>query len=387
MKTAAIIVAAGRGTRVGGSVPKQYANLAGRSVIAWTLSAFARHEDVTHIQVAIHPDDTELYARATMPASSKLLPPVHGGATRQLSVLKGLEALSGRNIAKVLIHDAARPFVQQTTISTVISALDTDRGALAAVPLADTLKLCDETDHVADTIPRDKLWRAQTPQGFKFDDILAAHTSAAASGRDDFTDDAALAEWAGIPVKLVEDDNGNTKITTNADLTRANLLMNTLLTPHIGTGFDVHRFGPGNHVILGGVEIPHTHALQGHSDADVVLHALTDAVLGALGDGDIGQHFPPSDPKWKGAASHIFLQDAVNRVAIRGGQIANADVTVLCEAPKIGPHRDAIKARVANIMGLQPRRIGIKATTTEGLGFTGRQEGIAAMASVMLLLP
>lgn len=388
MTTAALIVAAGRGSRAGGNLPKQYATLASRSVIGRTVGAFASVDEITWIQVVIHPDDTELYSQALEPDSAKMLSPVYGGATRQISVMNGLEALSGRGITKVLIHDAARPFVQQATICKVISALnDGDgRGALAAVPLADTLKRADKSGQVSETIPRENLWRAQTPQAFHYDDILAAHRKAAQSGHRDFTDDSALAEWAGIPVTLIEDDSGNAKITTNTDLTRANQLMNVSLRPHIGTGFDVHRFGPGDHVILGGVKIPHTHALAGHSDADVVLHALTDAVLGALGDGDIGQHFPPSDPQWKGAASHIFLEDAVARVAARGGLIVNADVTVMCEAPKIGPHRDAIKTRVAAIMALDPANVGIKATTTEGLGFTGRREGIAATASVMLLM-
>ncbi len=396
MTTAALIVAAGRGTRAGGSLPKQYAMLAGAPVFVQCLQTFGSlqqalggNEKIDLMQVVIHPDDTEIYTRY---AGTSVLPPVHGGASRQLSVLSGLEALADHGITKVLIHDAARPFVSPRTIRNVIRALDKHAGALAAVPLADTLKRANAFGCVAETIPRAGLWRAQTPQGFRFDDILTAHRKAAAAGRDDFTDDAAIAEWAGLEVALVEDEATNTKITTEADLKVAERLTNANfypypLEPRIGTGFDVHRFTAGDHLILGGIQILHTHGLEGHSDADVVLHALTDAVLGALGDGDIGQHFPPSNPKWKGAASRIFLEDAVTRVIKRGGRIANADVTLLCEAPQIGPHREAMQRMIADIMGINPVRVGVKATTTEGLGFTGRREGIAAMASVMLLLP
>ena len=389
MTTAALIVAAGRGSRAGGPVPKQYACLANRTVLSWTLAAFQKIDAVEHIVVVIHPDDAARYEAAVLGDRRKLLSAAAGGATRQLSVLAGLEALTGAGISKVLIHDAARPFVSATIIHDVIAALDDNVGALAAVPLADTLKRAGPTGLVAETIARAGLWRAQTPQGFRFDEILAAHRKAAQAGHDDFTDDAAVAEWAGLPVVLVEDEATNTKITTAADLNSAELLMSpppSLAEPRTGTGFDVHKFTTGDHVMLGGVAIPHTHALEGHSDADVVLHALTDAILGALGDGDIGQHFPPSDPKWKGAASHIFLEDAVRRVAARGGRIANADVTVLAETPKIGPHRRAMQETIAGIMGIEPGRVGIKATTTEGLGFTGRREGIAAMASVMLII-
>lgn len=387
MTTAALIVAAGRGTRAGGAVPKQYAMLGGAPVFVQCLHTFGSLNEIDLLQVVIHPDDSSRYAAHTSTDAPKLLAPVLGGATRQLSVLAGLEALDGKGVRKVLIHDAARPFVSQATIRDVIQSLETYPGALAAVPLADTLKRAGADGCVTETIPRAGLWRAQTPQGFRFDEILAAHRKAAAAGRDDFTDDAAIAEWAGIPVTLVEDDAANAKITTQADLARANLLMSATLRPHTGTGYDVHRFTEGDHVMLGGVRIPHSQGLAAHSDGDVVLHALTDAVLGALGDGDIGQHFPPSDPKWKGAASHVFLRDAVRRAHERGGLIVNADVTVLAEAPRIGPHRDAMKVRIAGIMGIDPSRVGIKATTTEGLGFTGRREGIAAMAAVMLLLP
>ncbi|MCB1506024.1 MAG: bifunctional 2-C-methyl-D-erythritol 4-phosphate cytidylyltransferase/2-C-methyl-D-erythritol 2,4-cyclodiphosphate synthase [Hyphomicrobiaceae bacterium] len=391
--TAALIVAAGRGTRAGGDLPKQYARLADRTVLALTVEAFGNLAEIEHIQVVIHPEDGALYASALALSACRILAPVHGGATRQLSVLNGLEALENANkgITEVLIHDAARPFVQPDTVRQVIAALKTHPGALAAIPLADTLKRAGPAGLVAETVPRAGLWRAQTPQGFRLGDILAAHRKAAATGRDDFTDDASIAEWAGIPVAIVEDTPLNFKITTPLDLRMADKLISAPnlsgWLPATGTGFDVHRFTDGDHVMLGGLKIPHTQGVDAHSDGDVVLHALTDALLGALGDGDIGQHFPPSNPKWKGAASYIFLQDAVARVASRGGRITNADVTVLCEAPKIGPHRDAMKTKIAEIMGLDPTRVGIKATTTEGLGFTGRREGIAAMASIMLLLP
>ncbi len=390
MTTAALIVAAGRGSRVGGPVPKQYAMLGGAPVFVHAVRTFCALPEIDLVQVVIHPDDTPLYSGATANGPSKLLPAVHGGATRQLSVLAGLEALAAMGVAKVLIHDAARPFVSKATIRAVVAALEAHPAALAAVPLADTLKKAGNGGIVDDTVPRAGLWRAQTPQGFRFADILAAHREAAEQGRDDFTDDAAIAEWAGLDVALVEDDAANSKITTEADLRMAErqLTASTApLEPRTGTGFDVHRFTAGDHVWLGGVRIPHTHALEGHSDADVVLHALTDAILGALGDGDIGQHFPPSDPQWKGAASHIFLADAARRVSERGGRIANVDVTLLCEAPRVGPFRAEMQRTIAAILGLDVTRVGIKATTTEQLGFTGRREGIAAMASAMLLLP
>lgn len=398
MTTAALIVAAGRGSRAArpGDPPKQYALLAGTPLLRRTIDAFVGHPDIDLVQVVIHPDDTDAYF-ASAPDTSRILPPVTGGATRQSSVLCGLEALAAlpRDVRpeRVLIHDAARPFVPDATITAVVRALDRAAGALAAVALSDTLKRASAGLHVAETIPRAGLWRAQTPQGFHLDAILAAHRKAATQGLDDFTDDAAIGEWAGLGVAIVEDSTRNLKITTIDDLEAAERLMTSranmppLLEPRIGTGFDVHRFTAGDHVWLCGVRIPHTHALDGHSDADVGLHALTDALLGAIGDGDIGQHFPPSDPKWKGAASHLFLADARRRVEERGGRIANVDVTLLCEAPRIGPHRVAMQQTIAEILGIDTARVGVKATTTEQLGFTGRREGIAAMANALVLLP
>jgi 2-C-methyl-D-erythritol 4-phosphate cytidylyltransferase/2-C-methyl-D-erythritol 2,4-cyclodiphosphate synthase len=302
----------------------------------------------------------------------------------------GLEALAGAAPDQVLIHDAARPFVGHDVITRVIDALGTHAGAIAAEPVTDTLKRASAAGTIAETVDRGGLWRAQTPQGFRFAPILEAHRRAAGEGREDFTDDASLAEWAGIEVALVRGSSRNMKITHAEDLAMAETLLTAdlgSLEPRIGTGFDVHRFGPGDHVWLGGVRMAHTAGLVGHSDADVVLHALTDALLGAIGDGDIGAHFPPSDPKWKGAASRIFVEDAAARVAALGGRIANVDITLLCEAPRIGPHRDAMRASISRMLAIDVSRVGVKATTTEGLGFTGRGEGLAAMASATVLLP
>ena len=392
MSIAALIVAAGRGSRAGGELPKQYAEIAGAPVLSYTLKSFLSVDEVTDVQVVIHPDDSDHYRRAVAVEASRLWPPVPGGATRQASVLAGLEALSGVAPRLVLIHDAARPFVSPRVIRSVIDALSAEAGAIAAVPLADTLKRQGPGLAIAATVERAGLWRAQTPQGFRFREILAAHRRAAAAGLLDFTDDAAVAEWAGLTVTLVEDAAENTKITTAADLAAAAERLAPAaaagnLEYRTGTGFDVHRFAAGESVWLCGVEIPHDARLDGHSDADVGLHAQTDAILGALGDGDIGQHFPPGDPRWKGAASALFLADAARRVAARGGRVVNVDVTLLCEAPRIGPFRDAMKAAIGRTLGIGPDRVGVKATTTEGLGFTGRREGIAAMASATVALP
>ncbi len=395
MTVAALIVAAGRGTRAAGAAggPKQYVPLAGHAVLWHTLRAFVTHAAVDAVQVVIHADDRDLYADAIagLP-SAKLLPPVPGGATRQASVRAGLEALSHHAPRHVLIHDAARPFLGADVLDRLIAALTGHDAVLAAEPVADTLKRASAGGIIAGTVDRAGLWRAQTPQAFAFRAILDLHRQAADAGRHDFTDDAAIAEWAGTPVLLVEGSSRNSKITTAEDLRMAERLMGQSSTagamePRSGTGFDVHRFEAGDAVWLCGVRIPHTHKLEGHSDADVGLHALTDALLGAIGDGDIGQHFPPSDPKWKGAASHLFLEDAARRVRARGGRIVNVDVTLLCEAPRVGPHRDAMRAAVARMLGIDASRVGVKATTTEGLGFTGRREGIAAMAAASVMLP
>jgi 2-C-methyl-D-erythritol 4-phosphate cytidylyltransferase / 2-C-methyl-D-erythritol 2,4-cyclodiphosphate synthase len=391
LRIAALIVAAGRGTRASsgqGAGPKQYATIGGKAVLTRAIDAFARHPEITEIKVVIHSDDAELYERATSGSGfAKLSGVAIGGPSRQASVLRGLEALARSAPDVVLIHDAARPFVSAKTISNVIAALRESPAALAALPVTDTLKRTAGDGVVTETVARAGLWRAQTPQGFRFGPIIGAHREAAKKNLDTFTDDAAIAEWAGLKVAVVEDSTGNIKITTAEDLELADRQMTSTLEPRTGTGFDVHRFCEGDHVWLGGVKIPHTHKLEGHSDADVVLHALTDALLGAIGDGDIGQHFPPSDPKWKGAASRLFLEDAVRRVRDIGGRIGNVDITVLAEAPRIGPHRPAMQNLIGEVLGLPPNRVGIKATTMESMGFVGRREGIAAMASAMVFVP
>jgi 2-C-methyl-D-erythritol 4-phosphate cytidylyltransferase/2-C-methyl-D-erythritol 2,4-cyclodiphosphate synthase len=389
VRIAALIVAAGRGTRAGTELPKQYLRLGTTTVLDQAVAAFAGHPSVTTVQVVIHPDDREIYAASLSCLSPKIASPVVGGTSRQSSVRRGLAGLAASAPDLVLIHDAARPFVPAAVIDRVITALEYLPGAIPALPVADTLKRDTGARLVAQTVARDGLWRAQTPQGFRFSDILAAHDKAIGAGRDDFTDDAAIAEWAGLAVALVEGASENIKITTAADVSDARRKCEAAMQyePRIGTGFDVHRFAEGTSVWLCGVEIPHTHKLEGHSDADVGLHALTDALLGTIGDGDIGQHFPPSDPQWKGARSALFLEDAARRVRQRGGRIVNVDVTVLAEAPRIGPHRPAMQARIAEILGITPDRVGIKATTMEELGSIGRREGIVAMASALVLLP
>ncbi|MGE3065166.1 MAG: bifunctional 2-C-methyl-D-erythritol 4-phosphate cytidylyltransferase/2-C-methyl-D-erythritol 2,4-cyclodiphosphate synthase [Hyphomicrobiaceae bacterium] len=386
MTTAVLIVAGGGGTRAAkaGEPPKQYAAVAGKAVLTRTIGAFAAHPAIRHVQVVIRPQDEALYDAAIAGLADRLLPWVPGGATRRLSVLAGLDALAPLGPGRVLIHDAARPFVSAAVIDRVLAALDSHAGAIAALPLTDTLKRAGGDGLIAATVDRARLWRAQTPQGFRFEAILAAHR--ALDRNADPTDDAAVAEAAGLDVALVAGEAGNIKLTTRDDLDMAErILRQPGPDVRVGSGFDVHRFAPGDHVWLCGVRIAHTHTLEGHSDADVGLHALTDALLGTIGDGDIGTHFVNTDPRWKGAASHIFLAEAARRVGERGGRITNADVTLLCEAPKIGPHRDAMRARIAEVLAVAPERVSVKATTTEGLGFTGRREGIAAMASATVI--
>jgi len=381
LECVALIVAAGRGSRAGGGVPKQYRSLGGQAVLRWSLERFRRHARVSAVRTVIHPDDRALYDDAAR--GLDLLPPVNGGATRQESVRLGLESLADLAPAAVLIHDAARPFVDDATINRTLDALVHAPGAIAAVPVADTIKRGDGGRIVA-TVDRNGLWRAQTPQSFRFAEILAAHRAAAGA---ELSDDAAVAERAGLAVSLVTGSEMNAKITSEDDLQRAALIANAAFETRVGTGFDVHSFGPGDHVWLCGVKVPHTQALVGHSDADVALHALTDAILGALGAGDIGIHFPPGDPRWRGASSDKFLAHAQSLLAARGGALVHADVTIICERPKVGPHRAAMTERLAAILGVDPQRCSVKATTTEGLGFTGRGEGIAAQAVVTVRLP
>ncbi|WP_088342477.1 MULTISPECIES: bifunctional 2-C-methyl-D-erythritol 4-phosphate cytidylyltransferase/2-C-methyl-D-erythritol 2,4-cyclodiphosphate synthase [Rhodomicrobium] len=391
MRNAAIIVAAGRGTRVAGAEmrPKQYLPVGGQAVLARTLAAFLGHEGIDLVQAVIHPGDRALYDEiASALPSPKLLPPVDGGSSRQQSVLAGLDALEERAPDNVLIHDAARPFVPAAAIGRVIESLANSAASLAALPLSDTLK-AESNGLVSRTISRAGLWRAQTPQGFRFPAILEAHRVAAAVGRDDFTDDAAIAEWHGMDVALVLGAERNIKLTTMEDFELGERILASeapLREIRNGTGFDVHAFEPGDQVILCGVSVPHDSKLAGHSDADVGLHALTDALLGAIGAGDIGHHFPPSDPQWKGADSSVFLAHTAKLLAEAGGRIVNVDVTLICERPKIGPYREPMRERVAGILGIDVARVSVKATTTEGLGFTGRREGIAAMASATVEL-
>ena len=381
--TVALIVAAGRAERFGGGVPKQYLPLAGRPVLRHSIETFLAHPAVDAVRAVIQPEHRALYDAAT--AGLALLPPVDGGATRQRSVLNGLESLGELAPARVLIHDAARPLVDAKLIGRTLAALDRAAGAVAAVPVTDTLKRTDDGRSVAGTVERAGLWRAQTPQGFRYAEILAAHRAA----RDGaFTDDAAVAEAAGLAVALVAASDDNLKVTTEADLERARrLLHGAAVEWRTGSGFDVHGFGSGDAVMLCGVRVPHDRGLVGHSDADVGLHALTDAILGAIGAGDIGGHFPPNEPEWRGADSARFLAHAAGLVAARGGRLVHVDVTLICERPKIDPHRAAMVARVAGILGLAPDRVSVKATTTDGLGFAGRGEGIAAQAVATVALP
>jgi 2-C-methyl-D-erythritol 4-phosphate cytidylyltransferase/2-C-methyl-D-erythritol 2,4-cyclodiphosphate synthase len=389
MKNAAIIVAAGRGTRAGGDVPKQYVELGGKPVLRRTAEAFAQHSDITQVQVVVHRDDMAAFTAAC--GDLNLPEPVPGGETRQESVLCGLRALRAFRPDNVLIHDAARPFVSNTLIDRVLEGLSSHKAALPALPVADTLKRAADKI-VSETVDRAGLYAAQTPQGFHYEAILAAHLDAQANGELHLTDDAAVGERFGLDVVLVDGDPENRKLTSADDIAQAQrkfdqMAVRELLDIRVGHGFDVHAFEPGNHVILCGIQIPHDAKLKGHSDADVGMHALTDAIYGALGEGDIGQHFPPSDPQWKGAASDIFLEHAGRRVTERGGVIGHADVTLVCEAPKIGPHSLAMRTELGRILGLDIGRISVKATTSEQLGFTGRREGIAAYATATIRLP
>jgi len=380
----ALIVAAGRGSRFGGPLPKQYAQLGGQTVLRHSLEAFRATTGINQLRVVIGSGDETHYEAAV--EGLGLPAPVQGGATRQQSVLNGLEVLSMAPPDFVAIHDAARPFVRPVDIQACLDAAATPgiSGAVLGVRLADTLKRVDD-GAIRETVPRANLWRAQTPQVFRFAALLEAHRAVASLGASEasaLTDDAAVAERAGLRVVMVAGSEDNSKITTNDDLRHA-LTMET----RTAFGFDVHGFGPGNAVMLGGIAIPHAQALAGHSDADVALHALTDALLGTISAGDIGKHFPPSDPQWRGASSDRFLRHAVELVATRGGRIVHLDLTLICEAPRIGPHRDAMVASIARIAGIDSGRVSVKATTTEGLGFTGRREGIAAQAVATVEVP
>lgn len=395
MPTAALIVAAGRGSRAhrAGHVAKQYANLDGRSLLSFSVAVFSAHSAVDCVVVVINPEHHDLYEACGVASLAKVSSPVAGGATRQASVLNGLEALAKLgSFDRVLVHDAARPFVDCDIVDRVVDELERSPGAIAALPVHDTLKRAQSGNVIAETVERAGLWRAQTPQGFHFGAFLEAHRKAADAGVTNATDDAAIAEWASLPVALVAGSERNTKVTTEGDLDMARQMVAQqkardagVGAVRVGTGFDVHKFGPGDHVWLCGVKVAHTSALVGHSDADVGLHALTDALLGAIGDGDIGAHFPPSEPQWRDAASRLFLADAGQRVKAFPARISNVDVTLVCEAPKIGPYRDAMRAEIAGILGIDVRCVSVKATTTEQLGFTGRREGIGAIATATVI--
>ncbi len=379
-----LIVAGGRGVRAGDGIPKQYRVVGGKAVLRHAVEAFASHSAVAAVQVVIHPDDATLYAAAI--DGLDLPAPVAGGATRQASVLAGLAAL--HSATHVLIHDAARPFVTAGMIDRVVAALATYTGATPALPVVDSLRSGDAT--VDGEVDRSRLHRVQTPQGFAWPAIFAAHRAAdgpRAPGAQttDASDDVAVARAAGIDVALVAGDEAAFKLTTPQDFARAEAMLAARMIPRSASGFDVHRFGPGDHLWLCGVRVPHSRGLIGHSDADVGLHALTDALLGTIGAGDIGTHFPPSDPQWRGASSDRFLAHACTLVRAAGGIIDHLDLTIIAEAPKVGPHRAAFAARVGEITGCPS--VSIKATTTEGLGFTGRSEGIAAQAVASVRLP
>jgi 2-C-methyl-D-erythritol 4-phosphate cytidylyltransferase / 2-C-methyl-D-erythritol 2,4-cyclodiphosphate synthase len=376
-KIVVVVVAAGKGERFGGAVPKQYISLGAEVVLARTVAAFVRHPAIAHIQVVINPEHQALYDVAIAHISSPaLLPPVVGGATRQASVVAGLQALIPFMPDIVLVHDAARPFVSAELISRVIEATQRFGAVVPALPVTDTIKRV-VGEVVTDTVDRSQLRAVQTPQGFSFETLLRCHQTCTST---QVTDDASVVEQMGLPVMWVEGEATNRKITTQEDVVK-------IMETRVGTGFDVHAFEDGDAVILCGVKIPHTHKLKGHSDADVGLHALVDALLGAVAEGDIGQHFPPSDAQWKNADSGMFVEHVRNIIARKGGRITHVDITLICERPKIGGYRDVMRQKVADLLQLPLHRVSVKATTTEKLGFTGREEGIAAQAVASVVLP
>ncbi len=379
MKTAVVIVAAGRGTRAGGPIAKQWQAVAGRPVALWTLSKFSRFSQVV---VVVSAPDLEFASQVFAGHDVQL---VQGGADRAASVRAGLEALADTASGApdlVLIHDVARPCVPDAVIDGVVAALDASPAAAPAIAVTDAL-WTGADGKVTGTRDRTGLFRAQTPQGFHFAPILAAHRTHPGGAADDVQ----VARDAGLDVAIVPGSEQNLKITTPEDFARAAKLLEPDMDVRLGNGFDVHAFEPGDHVVLCGVKVPHTAALKGHSDADVGMHAVTDAIYGALAEGDIGRHFPPSDPQWKGADSQIFLRHAVELAAAKGYAISNVDCTLICERPKVGPHAAAMMEKMSDIMGLRVDQVSVKATTSEKLGFTGREEGIAALATATLVKP
>ncbi|WP_114391170.1 bifunctional 2-C-methyl-D-erythritol 4-phosphate cytidylyltransferase/2-C-methyl-D-erythritol 2,4-cyclodiphosphate synthase [Notoacmeibacter marinus] len=388
-RMAALIVAAGRGERAGGpsDSPKQYRRLAGEPILRRTVRVFLNHPAIERIYIAIHPDDEALARGAIAPFDAARILLVHGGRTRQLSVLAGLRAMMDSSTEFVLIHDAARPLLDRQTLDAVVDEVRRGNGVIVGRPVTDTVKSIDPSDTIVGTIDRDSLIRAQTPQAFPYPSILAAHEDAAAGGLENATDDASIAARAGMTVRILRGRSANPKITFPEDIALAERSFSIVPDVRVGNGYDVHRFEDGDAVILCGVAIPFHRKLSGHSDADVGLHALTDALLATIGAGDIGTHFPPSDPQWRGAESSIFLRHAIGLLRKEGARIANADVTLIAEEPKIGPHREAMTNRLAELMGIEPHRVSIKATTNEKMGFVGRNEGIAAIATASVIFP
>lgn len=389
----AIVVAAGRGSRAGEGLPKQYRAIGGASVLTRTLRALLDHPDIERVVCAIHPDDRPLYDASIGglgTSAGRLHAPVGGGASRQDSVRNALRSFGASVLddAICLVHDAARPFLDAGLIDRAIASAVAHGAAIPGVAVTDTVKRVAADGQVVETLDRAALRAVQTPQSIRLGPLRAAHDAAAAAGRTDFTDDGQLMEWSGHPVHVFEGDPLNIKLTRASDFDEAERrLAGPALVTRVATGFDVHAFGEGDHVWLGGLRIPHVAGVLAHSDGDVVLHALTDALLGAIGSGDIGTHFPPSDPQWKGASSDRFLAFAAREVRARGGIVDHLDVTILCERPRLGPHRDAMRERIAAIAGVPPGSVSLKATTTERLGFTGREEGIAAQAAATIRLP
>ena len=374
--TVALIVSAGRGHRIGGETPKQYLPLGGHAILYQSIVAFLSHEQVDVVRVVIHPDDEKLYYRAI--EDLDILSPVFGGAERQDSVRLGLQSLQELDPERVLIHDAARPWVSGDVIAAVLDAVHPGQGALPGLAMTDTVKSVTVEGFVKDTLERGEIWCAQTPQGFMFGDILPAHLLTAGHS---FSDDAEVAESNSMKIKIVPGDPENIKITHPRDMARLNTQDGSSMSAtRVGCGFDVHRFGVGELVTLCGIDIPFNRSLEGHSDADVGYHALTDALLGAAGKDDIGTYFPPSDARWKDISSDIFLRHAVELLESIGAKIENVDVTIICELPRIGPHRNAMREQVAKCLSIDPGRVNIKGKTTEKLGFLGREEGIAAQA-------
>jgi 2-C-methyl-D-erythritol 4-phosphate cytidylyltransferase/2-C-methyl-D-erythritol 2,4-cyclodiphosphate synthase len=387
IRVAAVVVAAGRGTRTGLDYPKQYKMMGGSPMVRASLRVFTTHPQIRVVLPVIHPDDGARFAAAA--EGLDLARPVAGAATRQGSVRAGLEALAKEAPEIVLVHDAARPFTSAALVSRAIQAASAHGAAIPGMPVTDTVKLVDAQGTITATLDRAAMRTVQTPQAFRYAILLDAHRRAAAAGRDDFTDDGALVEWAGLRVSVFEGEAGNIKMTTADDFARAERDAQAHLSDiRTGIGYDIHSFDTGGDgVWLGGIKIPHSRKLSGHSDADVALHALVDAILGALADGDIGVHFPPSDEKWRGASSDRFLEFAVERVKQRGGMVAHLDVAIVCEAPKVNPRRDEMRKRIAEIAGISIDRVGVKATTNEKLGSLGREEGIAAYATATIRLP